>query len=724
MCSKTENQKVNSKAFTDLVTDTFGPSLAQNIRHEDGIVELHQVRVINERTIHPLIDPIYRTLVKHRLTVRSWVLIFHRILLCRNSYKRSIERVYKAIYETLTNTVTIGETIFEVLPIEEKRLWYNLYTIDYVDLLDREKCIELTRFCLEQAHDIETYCKDVLRISIPKVDKSQIYRELNLMELAVKRAAGKKAQANKNNTEPLSLQEEIFQLEEFLEESFKEITELNNKLVASQNTKSTDNTKFKGTSKPQTTSTPVDDTSTCKNPQIARKICYSKASAPEHDPSIPEYDPSVFKNEPSDMNRDESLLNDKCEPVLHKNITVRQKTYQQSTDKSSVPKYPTASNFVDRPKPNLTMNYREKSQVRVIDFLPKKYNPVHPECDAESHFLAFRDYLSSQTTPERLDEEDVLEVFKFTLGGEARMWFQAHFPFESLDHMEQMFLKEYAPDLKSTTTAAKAFADLKYDPKTRISILINKILRLNRTLNYNDEVLRDRFMTAMPSNVRQLAKINNPITFKQCIDAVKTILEDSPINESVSMISSDDSIGELTMNFRSMQKDIKSIAKQVGNNQPRNSTNGFNKNFQGRPQYRQDGRTDQRMFRPPPATPRYQQGQQWQMVRQGQVNNPKGNLRCFNCNRLGHFQFECRFPPMRPQNRGPPQNFQNPHQNFQRPSQNFQGPPQNFQSSQNRYQQPYQGRYQQNFQGRPGRYQGYQGPNRYQQGDQNRPNQI
>lgn len=81
MCSKTENQKVNSKAFTDLVTDTFGPSLAQNIRHEDGIVELHQVRVINERTIHPLIDPIYRTLVKHRLTVRSWVhvIIFHRI---------------------------------------------------------------------------------------------------------------------------------------------------------------------------------------------------------------------------------------------------------------------------------------------------------------------------------------------------------------------------------------------------------------------------------------------------------------------------------------------------------------------------------------------------------------------------------------------------------------------------------------------------------------------
>ena len=97
--------------------------------------------------------------------------------------------------------------------------------------------------------------------------------------------------------------------------------------------------------------------------------------------------------------------------------------------------------------------------------------------------------------------------------------------------MEQMFLKEYAPDLKSTTTAAKAFAHLKYDPKTRISIFVNKMLRLNRKLNYNDEVLRDRFMTAMPSNVRQLAKSNNPITFKQCVEAVKTILEDSPINE-------------------------------------------------------------------------------------------------------------------------------------------------------------------------------------------------
>ena len=63
-------------------------------------------------------------------------------------------------------------------------------------------------------------------------------------------------------------------------------------------------------------------------------------------------------------------------------------------------------------------------------------------------------------------------------------------------------------------------------------------------------------MTAMPSNVRQLAKINNPFTFKQCVEAVKAILEDSSINESVAIVSIDEnSLGELTMNFRSMQKD-------------------------------------------------------------------------------------------------------------------------------------------------------------------------
>ena len=48
-----------------------------------------------------------------------------------------------------------------------------------------------------------------------------------------------------------------------------------------------------------------------------------------------------------------------------------------------------------------------------------------------------------------------------------------------------MFLKEYAPDLKSTT-AAKAFADLKYVPKTRISIFVNKTL--NYSYKFNEDM--------------------------------------------------------------------------------------------------------------------------------------------------------------------------------------------------------------------------------------------
>ena len=43
------------------------------------------------------------------------------------------------------------------------------------------------------------------------------------------------------------------------------------------------------------------------------------------------------------------------------------------------------------------------------------------------------------------------------------------------------------------------YLHLKYNPKTKLSTFVDKLHRLNRTLGYSDQVLRDRFMTAMPS---------------------------------------------------------------------------------------------------------------------------------------------------------------------------------------------------------------------------------
>ena len=208
--------------------------------------------------------------------------------------------------------------------------------------------------------------------------------------------------------------------------------------------------------------------------------------------------------------------------------------------------------------------------IRIIDFLPTKFNPAKSDSDPEAHILGFRDYLCAQLNVRNLNDVEIpnvkLDMFRFSITGESRLWWESNAPFNDLESLETAFLKEYSPELKSRTVAAKALADLKYDRKQKICTFVNKLMRLNRALDYSDCVLKDRFMAAMPNDIRKLAKISNPKSLKEAVQSVNGILEDEGGTETTLVAQEEtieNSIFDMAMSIQSLKDEVGKISKQM-----------------------------------------------------------------------------------------------------------------------------------------------------------------
>ena len=323
---------------------------------------------------------------------------------------------------------------------------------------------------------------------------------------------------------------------------------------------------------------------------------------------------------------------------------------------------------------------RQRHGIRIIDFLPNKFNPAKSESDPEAHILGFRDYLCAQLGYTSLKDKQIakenLDMFRFTLAGEARLWYESLAPFNKISQLEEDFLREFAPDLRSRTTAAKALADLKYDRKSKLCSFVNKITRLNRTLGYDDSVLKDRFLAAMPSDIRRLARVSQPEKFSDAVAIVKRILEDEETTHVSFAIQKEDDINgtivDMAMSIQSLKSEVDKIAQNMRSktpdrNQNRHSDrrnrsesrerypqrdvaysprrrydyspqrrNDFSPN---RPNYDRRNQSNYQKFRDQPQRGRARGGRQY-MVPQRRLDRTQ--IRCFGCNSLGHIQKFCR----------------------------------------------------------------------------------
>ena len=613
--------------FVRIAEEVFGEHLARDIRAEDEICKHNEITHLKIRNVHPLILPTYQKLLTKDLPIEAWVVIYEKILLCKTVYKSKLPSVYRTIYENLT-WKRAADTSFDLLPPEEKHLWYENYAAELENTVDEKKAAKEFKNCTRIVQELAQFCERALQIEVPGLDRTEFFERVNLEELS-KRHTPK--QRNEYN-----LQQELRDVEESSDDDI--------------------DCKLNQFDKRQTDQ----DQSYCNNHKRPNKIHRPPPSNPEYSE---EQDQSV------------------TEAFFYPTFIGKQSSPIES----------------DKKKTKMT------AQVRITDFLPKKYNPKCLENDAEAHILGFRDYLCAQLGIQDPENEEIppsaLDLFKFTVTGEARLWYETNSPFETIDELERKFLKEYAPDLRSRSTAARALSQMQFSPHSKLCTFVNKMMRLNRTLNYNDQVLKDRFMTAMPANIRQMANLTNPSSLKECIEAVRNILEDSSSGEqsNIAMIANNESeIKEISLSMRSIQKDIDTISKQINDKQmqpryqnqrdptnryydqrmpmnryqnqrepmnrfqyqraqPNQFTrapgNNFTKYFQGpRPLTRQErpGNLEQREAR---DDRRQQQAQQrFQPQQRPFQSQGKRNIICFCCKKRGHYAAECWYRPDRYQN--------------------------------------------------------------------------
>lgn len=282
-------------------------------------------------------------------------------------------------------------------------------------------------------------------------------------------------------------------------------------------------------------------------------------------------------------------------------------------------------------------------KIRITDFLPAKYNA---DSDPEVHILGFKDYLCAQLGVSTLElsavSQEKVDLFKFTLKGEARLWYESTSPFNSIKHLEHEFLQEYASDLQSRTTAVKALAELKYHREGKLCTFINKILRLNKVLGYSDSVLMDKFLASMPNDIRRLVRLSEPKTLKESIAAVKQLLqdEDKSNNENVS-----GTMVDMAMSVQALKSEIHNMAESMKNRIPGRipyqrynyRERGYDSGRKQSPCYnggyhRRGGYRRNRSQYTVPASRLY-----------------RNEIRCFACGNIGHMQNQCPMINMMPQ---------------------------------------------------------------------------
>jgi len=467
----TESEEVGkvSEHYKDVLIESFGKNIAQFVRPELKRIPVNEITFISDRETYPIIQPVYHALLRYEIPTAYWVIIFGDILRCKTIHKNKVHIVYKQVFETLTGRV-ISEEAFHLLPAEGRQLWLEKYVEEPYTEVDTKRAAEHLQSCTKITQELAESCESK-GVSLPGPNKAEYFEKVNFKELSRKQTLGR-------NT--FSLREEIEEKSPTFHFDDKELAKLG------------------------------------EQSEVVSPSCPS-----ESDQDEVEFEESV--NETSVLGSDKnSTRTPAFNPAFKANLFQLQNKCKSPISKSLVDICETS--LINNHKTSL-INKRKTSNmantsIRIIDFLPTKYNPSKIENDPESHILGFRDYLCAQLGVHNLDDvelsEQKLDMFKYTSLGEARLWYESNGPFANINELEENFLKEYAPDLQSRTTAAKALANLKFDRKTKICSFVNKIMRLNRTLNYNDGVLKDRFMAAMPNDIRRLARLYNP-TFKESV---------------------------------------------------------------------------------------------------------------------------------------------------------------------------------------------------------------
>ncbi|KAJ8033837.1 hypothetical protein HOLleu_24200 [Holothuria leucospilota] len=333
--------------------------------------------------------------------------------------------------------------------------------------------------------------------------------------------------------------------------------------------------------------------------------------------------------------------------------------------------------------------------LRQTDFLPARFsgNELNDD-ECLAHFLAFEDYLEAHkvNTGDPNNFSNVVNTFKRTLGGTARLWLEGK-NFTNVSELKQSFLARFSKH-QSYISHVQSFNNIRYVKNESADQHLSKIERAASKLGYGDSQIRDKLLTSLPQECRASILMSLPhdaptkdiVTKAQCYFDLQSTTNTTPevtFNIADNSTDSDGEIKSLISGMESLKTSVEEIQASL-----QTSSHPENNDPQSRPSRSPSRRSSPRprpnRYRSPfrsPSLHRYNRSSSRSRTRNysprrhnsrstnrssSRSRDSKRIFICFYCNKPGHIQRNCL---LRRAHIEQSMNFGNGYQQF--PQQNF-----------------------------------------------------
>lgn len=120
----------------------------------------------------------------------------------------------------------------------------------------------------------------------------------------------------------------------------------------------------------------------------------------------------------------------------------------------------------------------------------------NPNENPNAHWLEWEDYCELYN----LDQREQVLRFKYTLTGNAREWISVKV-FRNPGELKESFIS-YFSGYTSRESAIEAFRGAKWQQGECVERFANKLTKLGRRLNLNDELIREQFLDGFPLDMK------------------------------------------------------------------------------------------------------------------------------------------------------------------------------------------------------------------------------
>ena len=155
---------------------------------------------------------------------------------------------------------------------------------------------------------------------------------------------------------------------------------------------------------------------------------------------------------------------------------------------------------------------------KITQFFPKNYDGTGSPEASLGHWYNFVDYLEYHQIT---SDAEILRLFKKSLIGSARAWFQQLPPNLTCEELREEFLNKYHLDIGSRTTASDKFWNFEKRSNETWGEAINRLKMLNDRLQYTEQTVLDKIIGLLPLQVRLRMREIQPMSVAEVLEIIR-----------------------------------------------------------------------------------------------------------------------------------------------------------------------------------------------------------